>query len=79
MITKERLQKDVDFGIRTEESAVRIYVQHLIVALPAAGFNAEQSALIRGRLETIARESQDHRTTLENIRERMTKEPKNAY
>lgn len=79
MITKDRLLQMIQEAIRTEESAIPIYIKHISVSVPWFGFREEDREFIQNELRTLGQESAEHKRILEEVREAIIKEAKDVY
>ena len=79
MITKERLLQNIEEGIRTEESAIPIYMKHISTSLDWFGFRDEDRYHIEENLKKMAEESSAHKNILENIRDSIIKEGRDVF
>lgn len=76
---KDDLLKEIKKNVWYEERAVPVYIRHIIHSLPWYGFPEEDEEAIRDILNILAKDSDMHRQTLENIRAQILRSDKDVY
>ena len=79
MIRKEELLRRINEAIRTEESAISIYLENYSVVLERLGFDNARCDRIRKAFQTLGEESKQHKKILETLQGRLEKEPRDVF
>lgn len=70
-MTRDELKNQLRESIRTEESAVRVYYQHITTAVLRTPLPEQVKREVRDTAERLGRESARHRETLETMLEEL--------
>ena len=79
MITKKDLLEQIDEAIRTEESALPIYLDNYTAAMGWVELDVEKRKQIVDTLKRLAADTKGHKTTLLRIRENILADSRSAY
>ncbi|MDY6863521.1 MAG: hypothetical protein SV062_11125 [Thermodesulfobacteriota bacterium] len=78
-MTKEELLKLVKEGIKTEESAVTIYMNHLSAIILRSGLPDEEILKIKKSITFLIEANKQHKKILESLVDRIQKESASVY
>lgn len=78
-MTKDQLLEHIDEGIRTEESAITLYLRHLDAVVTRCGRPNEEVARMKGIIDSLVGNNRRHKALLENLRQEIKAEAVNVY
>jgi hypothetical protein len=78
-MTQTDLLARLDDGIRTEESAITIYLGHLAALTDRTRLPPRETARIRTAINHLVQANRDHKQLLQNLRAKIAKEPPRDY
>jgi rubrerythrin len=79
MMKREVLIENLQDAIRREESAVSIFMKHLSAIVTRSGLDKEKLSTAETIINFLVSENKRHRSILESLLEKITREQKDAY
>ena len=78
-MNKHEVLRNLEEGLKIEESAIPIYVRHINSTLFLSGFNKHDSSRIKEILESLARETEKHKRIFSRLREMVEASEQDVY